>query len=97
MIVEWRNQSITLFSLYLQLIPACETNSRVWDVFYWTAEDFWALSVLCNVYLLYKMAATPKIDLAFPALNLKCLNAKFSSSGMAITVNKIMNLKAFLN
>ena len=25
--------------------------------------------LLCNVYLLYKMAATPKIDLAFPALN----------------------------
>ena len=24
---------------------------------------------LCNGYLLYKMAATPKIDLAFPALN----------------------------
>ena len=24
---------------------------------------------LCNVYLLYKMAASPKIDLAFSALN----------------------------
>ena len=25
--------------------------------------------LLYNVYLLYKMAATPKIDLSFPALN----------------------------
>ena len=25
--------------------------------------------LLCNVYLLYKMAATPKIDLTFLALN----------------------------
>ena len=25
--------------------------------------------LFCNVYLLYKMAATPKIDLSFPALN----------------------------
>ena len=25
--------------------------------------------VLCNVYLLYKMAATRKTDLSFPALN----------------------------
>ena len=25
--------------------------------------------LLCNVYLLYKMADTPKIDLSFPALN----------------------------
>ena len=25
--------------------------------------------VFCNVYLLYKMASTPKIDLTFPALN----------------------------
>ena len=25
--------------------------------------------LLCNVYLLYKMAARPKIDLSFPALN----------------------------
>ena len=24
---------------------------------------------LCKVYLLYKMAATPKIDFSFPALN----------------------------
>ena len=24
---------------------------------------------LCNVYLLYKMAVRPKIDLSFPALN----------------------------
>ena len=27
------------------------------------------LGLLCNVHLLYKMAATPKIDLPFPALN----------------------------
>ena len=25
--------------------------------------------LLCNVYSLYKIAATPKIDLSFPALN----------------------------
>ena len=25
--------------------------------------------LLCNVYLLYKMAARPKIDLSFPAFN----------------------------
>ena len=25
--------------------------------------------LLCNVYLLHKMAATPKIGLSFPALN----------------------------
>ena len=27
------------------------------------------LGLLCNIYLLYKMAATAKIDLSFPALN----------------------------
>ena len=25
--------------------------------------------LFCNVYLLYKMAATPRINLSFPALN----------------------------
>ena len=30
---------------------------------------YWVLSVLCIIYLLYKMAASPKIDLAFSALN----------------------------
>ena len=40
--------------------------------------------ILCNVYLLYKMAATPKIDLAFPALNgtLVGLRVTFSHNTM---------------
>ena len=41
---------------------------------------------LCNVYFLYKMAARPKIDLSFPALNRTLLSSTIQGVSLKTVV-----------